>query len=96
MDFLSDHGNVDVMLGEGNTNSIERELDSIINSPEGQQDLQSLPNRKNSSQENDVKDIENRNGSIRQEGISESFNIFSDEMNSNLSREMDSLMDLMQ
>ena len=93
-DILSQYGNMDVMLDEGNTNSIERELDSLKTCTEGQQDLQSLPNRKNSSPENEIRDIENRNGSIRPEGLSESINILFDEMNERLSRETDSLMDL--
>ena len=44
MDIRPDYGNIDVMLDEGNTNSTKRELDCIINGPEGWQDLQSLPN----------------------------------------------------
>ena len=44
MDILSEYGNMDFMLGEGNTNSIERELDRINHGPEEQQDFQSLPN----------------------------------------------------
>ena len=40
LDMLSDYGNMDLMLGEGNSNSIERELDSLINVPERQQDFQ--------------------------------------------------------
>ena len=89
---------MDVMLGEGNTNSIEREFDSIINGPEGKQDTQSLHNRENASQGNleNIRDIENRNGSIRQEGLSESINILSDEMNAMFFREKDSMMDLLQ
>ena len=35
MDILSEYVNMDVMLGGDNSNSIERELDSIINGPEG-------------------------------------------------------------
>ena len=31
LDMLSDYGNMDIMLGDGNSNSIERELDSLIN-----------------------------------------------------------------
>ena len=77
------------MVGEGNSNSIERELDSIIIGPEGKQNLQSLPNRKNSSQKNETRDIENRNGSARQKGLSEPINILSDEKNARFSREMD-------
>ena len=96
MDILSEYGSMDVVLGGDNSNSIERELDSIINVPEGHQDPQSLPNRESSFQENEIRDIENRNGSVRQEGLSESNNILSDEMNASFSREMDSMMDLIQ
>ena len=96
MDILSEYGSMDVVLGGDNSNSIERELDSIINVPEGHQDTQSLPNRESSFQENEIRDIENRNGSVRQEGLSESNNILSDEMNASFSREMDSMMDLIQ
>ena len=51
LDMLSDCGNMDLMLGERNSNPIERELDSLIIVPEGPQDFQSFPNRRNSSQE---------------------------------------------
>ena len=47
LDMLSDYGNMDVMLGGRSSNSIERELDSLINVPEGQRDFQSFPNREN-------------------------------------------------
>ena len=58
LDMLSDYGNMDVMSSEGNSNSIERELDNLINVPERQQDFQSFLNRENSSLENEVRDIE--------------------------------------
>ena len=48
LDMLSDYGNMDIILGDGNSNSIERELDSLINVPDRQQDFQSFPNRENS------------------------------------------------
>ena len=48
LDMLSDYGNMDVMLDERNSNYKERELGSLINAPEGQQDFQSFPNRENS------------------------------------------------
>ena len=51
LDLLSDYGNMDVMLGDGNSNSIERALDRSNTAPEGRQDFQSFPNRENSSQE---------------------------------------------
>ena len=66
LDMLSDYGNMDVMRGEGNSNSIERELDSLINVPERQQDFQSFPNRENSSQENEIRDIDSRNEPVRE------------------------------
>ena len=96
MDILSEYGNMNIMLGEGNTNSIEKELDSIIDGPEGQQDLQCSPNKENVSHENEIGDIENRISSIRHKGLSESMNIFPDEMNARFSAEMGSLMDLKQ
>ena len=50
-DIFSDYGNMDVMLGDGNSKSIERELDNVINCPDGHQDFESFPNRGSSSQE---------------------------------------------
>ena len=55
-----------------------------------------MPNRENSSEKNEIGDIENRNETIRQGGLSESINILSDEMNARFSRETDLLMDLVQ
>ena len=39
MNILSDYGNMDVMLGDGNSNSIERELDNVMNRPGGHQNF---------------------------------------------------------
>ena len=96
LDMLSDYGNMDVMLGEGNSNSIERELDSLINAPEGPQDFRSFPNRENSSQENEIRDIDSRNEPVRESRLLESINMLSGEMNARMSREMETMMDLMQ
>ena len=96
LDMLSDYGNMDVMLGEGNSNSIERELDSLINVPERQRDFQSFPNRENSSQENEIRDIDSRNEPVRESRLVESINLLSVEMNARMSREMEAMMDLMQ
>ena len=96
LDMLSDYGNMDVMLSEGNSNSIERELDSLINVPEGPQDFRSFPNRENSSQENEIRDIDNRNEPVRERRLIESINMLSGEMNARMSREMETMMDLMQ
>ena len=96
LDVLSDYGNMDVMLGDGNSNSIERELDSLINAPERQQDVQSFPNRENSSQENEIRDISIRNELVREERLIESINVLSGKMNARMSREMETTMDFMQ
>ena len=96
LDMLSDYGNMDVMLGERNSNSIERELDSLINVPEGQRDFQSFPNRENSSQENEIRDIDSRNEPVRESRLIESINTLSGEMNARMSREMEAMIDLMQ
>ena len=45
-------------------NYMQRKGDSIINGAEGQPDLQSLPNGESSSQENEIRDLVNRNGSM--------------------------------
>ena len=87
---------MDVMLGERNSNSIERELDSLITVPEGQQDFQSFPNRENSSQENEIRDIDSRIEPVRESRLIESINTLSGEMNARMSREMEAIIDLMQ
>ena len=96
LDMLSDYGNMDVMLGERNSNSIERELDSLINVPEGQRDFQSFPNRENSSEGNEIRDIDSRNEPGRESRLIESINTLSGEMNARMSREMEAMIDLMQ
>ena len=95
LDMLSDYGNMGVMLGEGNSNSIERELDSLINVPEGQHDFQSFPNRENSSQENEIRDIDSRNEPVREIRLMESIIMLSGEMNARMPREMETTVDLM-
>ena len=94
--MLSDYGNMDIMLGDGNSNCIERELDSLVNAPDRQQDFQSFPNGENSSQENEIRDIDNRNEPIGEGRLIESINTLSGEMNARMSREMESMMDFMQ
>ena len=80
---------MNMLLGERKSNSIERDLDSIINCR--QQDFQSLPNREKSFQDNEFRGID-----IKEKELFELINICSSEMNAILSREMDSLMNLMQ
>ena len=96
LDMLSDYGNMDVMLCGSSSNSIERELDSLIDVPEGQRDFQSFPNRENSSQENEIRNIDSRNEPVRESRLIESINTLSGEMNARMSREMEAMMELMQ
>ena len=86
LDMLSDYGNIVVMLGDGNSNSIERELDSLINVPEGQRDFRSFPNRENSSQDYEIRDIGNRKEHVREERLIESIDTLSGEKNARMSR----------
>ena len=95
LDMLSDYGHMDVMLGEGKSNSIERELDSLNNVPERQQDFQSFPNRDVSSLENEIRDIDSRNEPVRESRLMESINMFSGEVNAKMSQEMETMMDVM-
>ena len=96
LDMLSDSGNMNVMLADGNSNSIEGELGSLINVPERQHDFQSFPNRKNASQENEIRDISNRNEPVKEERLIESINILSGETNARMSRERETMIDFMQ
>ena len=96
LDMLSDYGNKDVILGDGNSSCLERELDSLINVPDGQRDYRSFPNRENSSQENEIRDISNRNDPVREERLIESIKTLSGEMNARVSRELETMMDFMQ
>ena len=93
--MLSDYGNMDIMLGDGNSNSIERELDSLINVPGRSHDFQYFPNRENLSQENEIRDIDNRNEPVGEGRLIASINILSGEMNARMSREMETMMDFM-
>ena len=65
MGILSIYGNKGVMLAEGKSNAINMELDSILNCSDRQPEFQCLPNRENSSQENEIRDIDNGNRSIK-------------------------------
>ena len=96
LDMLSDYDNMDIMLGGGNSNSIERELDNLINVPDRQQDFQSFPNKENSSQEIEIRNIDSRNEPVRESRLMESINMLSGEMNARMSREMEAMVDLMQ
>ena len=75
MDILSNYGNMHIVLGEGNANSIERDLDNVINGPERHQDFNTLPIRRRSSQENEIRNLDKRNGPDSQDGSEDSIEI---------------------
>ena len=93
--MLSDYGNMDVMLGDRNWNFIERELYCPNIGTERQQYFQSFPNRKNSSQEKEIREISNRNELVREGRLVESIRMMSGEMNATMSREMETMIDSM-
>ena len=45
MDILSKYFNMDIIVGDGNSNSIEREFDDVINCRNRHQDFESSPSR---------------------------------------------------
>ena len=92
-DKWSGYGNMDVMLGDGNSNSIEREMDSLINVPRDV--FQSFPKRENSSLENEIRDIDSRNEPVRESRLIKSINTLSGEMNVRMSRETEATMEVM-
>ena len=49
------------MLEDENSSSTERKLDNVINCPDGHQDFESFSNRGSSSQEIEIRNIDNRN-----------------------------------
>ena len=89
MDMMSDIDNLDVMLGNGNVNPIERELvDAIEQSPvHGDSEA-------NIHQRNDYRDFVYENDAFRQNDVRQSFETFSNEFNLRLSQEMDSVMSM--
>ena len=96
LEMLSDYATMDIMLGNGSSNSIERPLDSLIVGPERQQDLQFFPSRENSSQENEIVVISTRNEPVRVGRLIESINMLSGEVNARMSRKKKTMIDLMQ
>ena len=57
MDVLSDYGNMEIMLGDGKVNFIERDLYKVMNGPERHLDLEILPRRGGPSQENETRTL---------------------------------------
>ena len=90
MDMLSDIENMDVMLGNGTSNPIERELTDAIEQSSVQGDVES-----NEHLGNQYTNFACENNLPRQDDIRQSLETFSNEFNLRLSQEMDSMMSMM-
>ena len=90
MDMMSDMDDLDVMLGNGDSNPIERELADAIEQSSVQGDIET-----NMHQRDDYRDFTCENDSVRQNDVRQSFETFTNELNLRLSQEMDSMMSMM-
>ena len=89
MDMMSDIDNLDVMLGSGNENPIERELADAIEQSSVQGDHEA-----NEYQKDNYRIFAQENESLRQNEIRQSFETFTSEFNLRLSQEMDSMLSM--
>ena len=89
-DMLSDFENLDVMLGNGNGNPIERELAEAIDQSSAHGDADT-----NMYRGSEYRDYSHENDMLRQNEVRQSFETFSNEFNLRLSQEMDSMMSMM-
>ena len=71
MDILSIYDNMDELPGDGNSNYLERDIDNVMNCPNRRQDIESISNRGSSSQDNEIKDIDNKKGPVRPDGLAD-------------------------
>ena len=90
MDILSDIENMDVMLGNGDNNPIERDLADDIEQSSMQGDIES-----SEQLGNQYNNFTYENSLPRQSDVRQSFEMFSNEFNLRLSQEMDSMMSMM-
>ena len=89
-DILSDIENMDVMLGNEDSNHIERDLADAIEQSSMQGDIES-----SEQLGNQYTNFTYENSLPRQSDVRQSFEMFSNEFNLRLSQEMDSLMSMM-
>ena len=89
MDMMSDIDSLDVMLGSGNENPIERELAAAIEQSSVQGDHEA-----NEYQRDNYKIFAQENESLRQNEVRQSFENFTSEFNLRLSHEMDSMLSM--
>ena len=88
MDMMSDIDNLDVMLGNGSENPIERELADAIEQSSVQGDYEG-----NEYQRNNYSFIQ-ENEPMGHNEVRQSFETFTNELNLRLSQEMDSMMSM--
>ena len=89
MDILSDIENMEVMLGNGDNNPIERYLADAIEQSSMQGDIES-----SEQLGNQYNNFTYENSLPRQSDVRQSFEMFSKEFNLRLSQEMDSMMSM--
>ena len=87
MDMMSDMDNLDIMLGNGNSNPIERELAEAIDQSSVHSDSET-----NLYQRDEYSNFPHGNSEHRQNDVRQSFETFSNEFNLRLSQEMDFMM----
>ena len=88
MDMMSDMDNLDVMLGNGSENPIEREIADAIEQSSFQGDYEG-----NGYQRNNYSFVQ-ENEPMRHNEVRQSFETFTNEFNLRLSQEMDSMMSM--
>ena len=80
-DLLSDFDNMNVVLGDENSNPIEQELENNINGLASQNDTVSSSNKRGSlSQESEIRALNAENGVSRQDRFMKSMEIFSNKL----------------
>ena len=89
VDMMSDLNNLDIMLGNGDDNPIERELASAIEQSSVQGDTED-----GIRQNSDYREFAYENDPLRQNDVRQSFETFSNEFNLRLSQEMDSMLSI--
>ena len=96
MDMMSDFENMDVMIGNENTNPIERELSNMIGNEVNNQGIESNPQSlQYETQENEFGHYAHENAIPRQDKVRETLETFTSDFNMRLLQIMDSMMSLM-
>ena len=96
MDMMSDFENMDVMIGNENTNPIKRDFSNMIGNVVNDQDIESNPQSSPyETHENEFGHYARENAIPRQDKVQETLETFISEFIMRLSQEMDSMMSLM-